>query len=104
MHRATAKRPTASLVRTIRETRERIPAFLEQVRRGQKPPIEIFGKHRRPEGVMLSYQAYIELLEELDDLAIAATVHERDRSRKVDYVDLEEIMRALEIDADESAS
>ena len=38
-----------------------------------------FGAHRRAAGVMLSYERYLELLDRIDDLAIALEVRQRDR-------------------------
>lgn len=94
LHRAVA-------VKTVREARELIPAYLDEVRKGTDPEPEIFGAHRKPEGVILSYPAYLEVLEELEDLTIARIVAERDASRGERFIELDDAMRSLGFDPDE---
>ena len=88
-------------VKSVRETRDRIPGFLDDVRSGTEIAPEIFGAHRKPEAVLLSYRAYVDLLEELDDLAISRTVRERDETRGEEFIELDDAMRSLGFDPDE---
>ncbi len=65
--------PTSEARRTLSQTAH---AFIEC---GAAAEPVFFGAHRRPAGVMLSYERYLELLDRLDDLAVAAQVRQRDR-------------------------
>jgi antitoxin StbD len=57
-----------------------------------------FGSHRRPTGVMLSYERYVELLDRLDDLAIALEVARRDEADDGTRFTTEEVFAEFGID------
>ena len=61
-----------------RELRTMIPSMLDRFRKlGPKAPPVFFGARRRPEGVLLPYGRYEEMLEELDNAAIVTLVEAR---------------------------
>jgi hypothetical protein len=93
--------PVALEVKTVRETRDRIPEFLRETRTGSDVKPEVFGSHRKPEGVLLPYSVYTDLLEELDDLSISRTVEERDAVRGEKFIEIDDAMRALGLDPGE---
>lgn len=89
-------------VRTVRETRELLSSFLKTARQaGADAPPEFFGAQRKPEGVVLSYERYLRLMDDLDNAAIIAVVEEREAGRGEAYVELDDAMRALGFDPDE---
>ena len=49
-------------------------------KRGAEAEPVFFGAHRKPTGVMLSYERYLWLLDRVDDLAIALEIRQRDAS------------------------
>jgi antitoxin StbD len=57
-----------------------------------------FGAHRRATGVMLSYERYVELLDRLDDLAIALEVARRDEVDDDTRFTTEEVFAEFGID------
>lgn len=57
------------------EARAKLSSYLKSFRsKESKAEPVVFGSHRKPEAVLLSYQRYRELLETLDDLAIGEEV------------------------------
>lgn len=55
-----------------------------------------FGSHRKPEGVILPYSLWQELLEQLENMEIENTVHER-ISDKSSAKPFDEIIKKLEL-------
>ncbi len=55
-----------------------------------------FGSHRKPEGVILPYSLWQELLEQLENMEIENTVHER-TSDKSGSKPFDEIIKKLEL-------
>jgi antitoxin StbD len=78
--------PTSEARRTLSQTAR---AFVEG---GVNAEPVFFGAHRRPSGVMLSYARYLELLDRLDDLAIAARVSQRDQDDSGGRITLDAVL------------
>ena len=61
-----------------RELRERLPEILRDFREnGAKADLLIGGANRHPEVVLLSYESYLDLMDELDNLSIQSLYAER---------------------------
>ncbi len=86
--------------------RARLSSILGEFRKdGADAEPVIFGSHRKPEGVMLSYESYERLLNLLEDMDIAAIVKERlgDGSKPIKG-GLDDMARELGFDPDELRS
>lgn len=84
-----------ALVRTVvpsAEARDRLPSYLKAFREeGQSAEPVVFGSHRKPEGVILSYERYERLIEFLDELAASEEVREalaKDTGKRVELADV----------------
>lgn len=77
-----------ALSRTSREFEEK----------GVKAKPVFFGAHRRPAGVMLSYERYLQLLDRIDDLAIALQVRMRDLDDDGTRLSVDEMLDDLGFD------
>lgn len=64
--------------------------FLEQ---GAEADPVFYGSHRRPSGVIMSYERYVQILDLLDDLAIALEVRKRDREDDGTRLSLDQLLR-----------
>ena len=80
--------PTSEARRCLSATSKR---FRE---RGADADPVFFGPHRKPSGVILSYERYLGLLDALDDLAIALEVRKRDRADTGDRLSFEDLVRS----------
>lgn len=74
------------------EARDRLSSYLRifRERGGQADPV-VFGSHRKPEGVILSYERYEWLTEVLDELVASEEVREalaEDTGRRVELADV----------------
>lgn len=58
------------------------------------------GAHRKPEGVILSYERYLDMLDALDNQAIAVEVDERLGKRGGKSVGLDEAAKEFGFDPD----
>jgi hypothetical protein len=67
-------------------------------KRGADAEPIFFGAHRRPEGVMLSYARYRQMLDMLDDMAIELEVRRRDRQDDGARVTLSDLIRQQGLD------
>jgi hypothetical protein len=80
-------------VLSTEEARKALPktsrGFAEQ---GADAEPVFFGRQRQPAGVMLSYARYLRMLDELDDLAIAIEVLERDAAETGKRLSLDELL------------
>ena len=77
-----------------------MPAVLRSFRRsGRRAEPVVVGAHRKPEGVILSYARYLDMLDALDNQAIAVEVDERLASRDGKSVGLDEAANELGFDA-----
>ena len=66
-----------------RELRERLPEILRDFREnGAKADLLISGANRHPEVVLLSYESYLDLMDELDNLSIQSLYAERVEGRQ----------------------
>jgi hypothetical protein len=78
----------------MKKARESLPraarCFVEQG--AQAEPV-FFGAHRKPAGVMLSYELYMKMLNLLDDLAAAFEIRNRDRADTGERVTLAALIR-----------
>lgn len=83
----------ADVLPTSVARRELTKTSREFVEKGVDAEPVFFGAHRKPQGVMLSYQRYLQLLDVLDDFAIALEVRRRDRSDQGTRLSLEELIR-----------
>jgi hypothetical protein len=87
-------RTTAPEVLPTNEARSRLSATSRAfVERGAKAAPVFFGPHRKPVGVMLSYEFFVGMLDLIDDLAIAAEVRRRDQVDDGSRLSLEELAR-----------
>jgi hypothetical protein len=84
--------PTSEARRTLPQTSRN---FAE---RGAEAEPVFFGAHRKPSGVMLSFERYIDLLDRLDDLTVALEVRARDRDDDGTRVTLDEVLADLGFD------
>jgi PHD/YefM family antitoxin component YafN of YafNO toxin-antitoxin module len=74
------------------EAREHLSGYLKLFREqgGQADPV-VFGSHRKPEGVILSYERYEWLTEVLDELVASEEVREaltKDTGKRVELADV----------------
>jgi antitoxin StbD len=74
------------------EARDHLSSYLKLFReqRGQADPV-VFGSHRKPEGVILSYERYEWQIEILDELVASEEVREAlaaDTGMRVELVDV----------------
>ena len=84
------------------EARNHLAEYLRAFREeGQAAKPVVFGSHRRPEGVILSYEMYLRLMDTVDDVAIAQEVNERIAEDTGKRVELEDAMRNLGFDPKE---
>lgn len=83
----------------MKEARRRLPetsrCFVEK---GIDAEPVFFGAHRKPAGVMLSYERYLKMLDVLDDLVIAIEVRKRDRSDTGERLSLDDLIRGQGFD------
>jgi antitoxin StbD len=68
--------------------------------KGVKAKPVFFGAHRRPAGVMLSYERYLDLLDRIDDLAIALEIRIRDRDDDGERLTVDEVLDELGLERD----
>ncbi len=74
------------------EARDHLSGYLKLFRKqgGQAEPV-VFGSHRKPEGVILSYERYEWLTEVLDELVASEEVREalvKDTGKRVELADV----------------
>jgi PHD/YefM family antitoxin component YafN of YafNO toxin-antitoxin module len=74
------------------EARDHLSGYLKLFREqgGQANPV-VFGSHRKPEGVILSYERYEWLTEVLDELVASEEVREalaKDTGKRVELADV----------------
>ncbi len=82
--------------------REQLPGILRSFReRGADAEAVLGGANRRPELVMLPYEKYLDLLDELDNLSIQALYHERAADGKIGDLSPEDAARELGFDPGE---
>lgn len=89
-------------VESVREAKSRLSAYLDEARKlGADAPPRLFGAHRRPEGVILSYEGWLQLLDAAENQEIAVLVANRSATRGTKSVELHQAMEALGFDPDE---
>lgn len=77
-----------------REARRRLSGFLKESReRGADADPVFFGAHRKPEAVVLSYAAYQDLVDALDDVLISREVATRDAADDGERLELADLIR-----------
>ena len=84
--------PTGEARRTLSQTSR---DFTE---RGIEAEPVFFGAHRKPAGVMLSYERYMHLLDQLDDLEIALEIRRRDQRDTGERIELDDLLVELGMD------
>lgn len=85
-----------------RELREQIPAILRDLREDVDSEPIVGGANRKPEIVILSYDGYLGLMDQLDNLAIVTQVRERLPAADIELgSSLEDAARELGLDPDE---
>ncbi len=85
--------------------RARLSSILGEFRKdGADAEPVVFGSHRKPEGVMLSYESYERLLNLLEDMEIAAIVKERMSGNPKIIEGIDDMVRELGFDPDELRS
>ncbi len=78
----------------MKEARKSLPQTSRCFReKGAEAEPVFFGAHRKPAGVMLSYERYVKMLDLLDDLAAALQIRQRDRADAGERLTLEELIR-----------
>jgi antitoxin StbD len=74
------------------EARNDLPSYLKLFReKGEKADPVVFGSHRKPEGVILSFERYEWQMEILDELAASEEVREaiaQDTGNRVELADV----------------
>jgi antitoxin StbD len=83
-------------VKHSREVRDHFGELLGEMRAGgaRAKPV-VFGSHRKPEAVMLSFEQWQALREMMDDVVSAVEVLERDRDDSGERFDLETVAARL---------
>jgi antitoxin StbD len=77
----------------MKEARRSLPQTSRRFReKGAEAEPVVFGPHRKPSGVMLSYERYNKLLDLLDDFAAALEIRRRDRADTGERLTLEELI------------
>jgi len=85
-----------------RELRDQIPAILRDLRADVDSEPIVGGANRKPEIVILSYDGYLGLMDQIDNLAIATQAGERIPAADADLgTSLEDAARELGLDPDE---
>lgn len=89
-------------VETVREAKSHVSQYADDARRlGLEAPPRFFGAHRRPDVVVLSYLAWLKMMDAIENQEIAALVAARHASRGSTSVGLNEAMEMLGIDPNE---
>lgn len=89
-------------VESVRDAKSHLSAYLDEARKlGADAPPRLFGAHRRPEGVILSYEGWLQLLDAAENQEIAVLVANRSATRGLKSVELDEAMEALGFDPGE---
>lgn len=88
--------PTSEARRTLSQTAR---CFAEL---GADAEPVFFGAHRKPTGVILSFESYMQLLDRIDDLAIVGEVRARDARDTGSRIALADLLVEEGIDADEA--
>ena len=89
------------MVETISNTRENLTTHVARFREsGADSEPVVFGDHRRPEAVLLSYQAFQILLDVAEDAVLAQRIRERDANDSGERLSLVQVANELGIDLD----
>lgn len=89
-------------VDSVREAKEGISEFLHDARElGAETPPKFFGAHRRPEGVFLSYEGFLDLVDKVENQEIAVLAAARNATRGTKSIELDEAMEMLGFDPNE---
>lgn len=84
------------------EARDRLSGYLKLFREaGRRADPVVFGSHRKPEGVILSYERYEWLTEVLDELVASEEVREALEADTGKRVELADVAREAGFDAAE---
>ena len=87
-------RRDAPEILSTRDTRYHLTTFLKTFREaGARAEPIFFGAHRRREAVVIAAEAYDELLDALDDAAIALEVRNRDAADTGERIELADLIR-----------
>lgn len=88
-------------IETISQTRAALTTLVARFRNeGISATPVVFGDHRRPEAVLLSFQTYQVLLDIAEDLLLTEHVRERDARDEGGRTTLAELAATLDIDLD----
>jgi antitoxin StbD len=88
------KTKTPPEVLPMKEARRNLPGLSRCfAEKGVAADPVYFGAHRRPTGVMLSYERYQGILDLVDDLVAALEIRRRDESDSGERMTLEELIR-----------
>ena len=86
---------------TTSEARQNLTATVRRFReQGASADPVVFGSHRRPEAVVIPYQAYEELVELAEEIVVAHTLRERDERDSGRRYSLSEAAAKLGVDLD----
>ena len=88
-------------IETISQTRAALTTLVARFRNeGISATPVVFGDHRKPEAVLLSFQTYQVLLDIAEDLLLTEHVRERDAGDNGGRTTLAELAATLDIDLD----
>jgi antitoxin StbD len=102
--RSTSRVETARprTVETVRGARQNLSTYLDEARElGADAPLHFFGSHRKPEGVVMSFETYLQLSDAAENAEIAVLAAERIASRGKKSIGLDEAMAQLGFDPHE---
>ena len=89
-------------VESVREAKSHLSGYLEDARTmGADAPPRLFGAHRRPEAVVLSYEGWLQLMDAAENVEIAVLAANRSATRGKKSVELDEAMELLGFDSNE---
>ncbi len=89
-------------VESVRDAKSHLSVYLDEARKlGAGAPPRRFGAHRRPEGVILSYEGWLQLLDAAENQEIAVMLANRSAARGTKSVELDDAMEALGFDPNE---
>ena len=88
-------------IETISQTRAALTTVVARFRdEGANAAPVVFGDHRKPEAVLLSFQTYQVLLDIAEDVLLAEHIRERDNLDTGERTSLADLAATLDIDLD----
>ena len=89
------------MIDTISKTREQLTTHVARFREaGASAEPVVFGDHRKPEAVLLSFEAFQVLLDIAEDAVIAQRIRDRDSVDTGERIPMSDLARELGINLD----